>query len=340
MAFNLSSYKHFAYRNSHNLEDFQISENFVYIITSNEIYEYKSCSSTFISLPLPFAPVSSFVWNQMFFICSKHDLYYFRSDLKHLIKTVPLTLNFEFQGNLMSIDKKRVRLVDLATLQSNIHLDSTKDIMSNSHNQKLTEAQVQDTIVKEYSFDLDNGICSAYTVFNSKIVLGFESGFIGWIQRDFGNSIIKINEVAKIDEPIISIAIACGLVFVSTIGKILRFPIQDERLLAKETALKSSDDEQNTSNIKNKLECLNLKEHGKIFTDIRCKKILVFENLLIAQQEKKITFLSMDLEIITCSIFQLEIKTTKVINGHLFIGFSCGLLVDFDLKSVRKKISG
>lgn len=340
MAFNLSSYRHFAYRNSHNLEDFQISENFVYIITRNEIYEYKICSSTFISLPLPFNPVSTFVWNQMFFICSKHDLYYFRSDLKHLIKTVPLTLNFEFEGNLMSIDRKRVRLVNLATLQSDIHSDSTKDILSNSHNQKLIEAQVEDTIVKEYSFDLDNGICSAYTIFNNKIVLGFENGFIGWIQWDFDNSIIKINEICKIDEPIISIAIICDLVFISTIGKILRFPIQDERLLSKETALKTYNDEEHTSNIKNELESLSLKEQGTIFTDIRCKKIVIFENLLIAQQEKKITFLSMDLEIITCSIFQLEIKTTKAINGHLFIGFSCGLLVDFDLKAVRKKISG
>lgn len=299
MNFKISNHKIFSYRNSTNLKSFEISNNFNYIVTNKEIHEYKMLTSDFIAFSLEFIPCSAFLIENIFFVSSKTDLYYFQTDLCHLMKLEALTLNFAYKNSLISIGNGNLRIIDLPFLKSPDSIDLLKK--SNLEFKK---------------FPLGNGICSAFIIYDNKVFLGFENGLIERILLEESGSTLETNEIIKLNEPIISLAVEGNALFASTLDKIFKICITDENF---ETG--------NHSKIKT-----------KEYTEIKCKKILCHGKLLVVQQDKEVLFLDLNLKILATSIFQLEITDIKIKENSLYIGLKCGLLSSYDILSIENML--
>lgn len=313
MPLDMLPFKKFAYRNSLNMQTFNVSSRFVYITTHNEIHQYKRSCPARVSCMLPFKPLLTFLHASTYFICSQTDLYYLRGALNHIMPIAPLALNFEYKGLLVSISESLISRIELEDSGAGRSPDYDECRASDG----CTPAgRFRVTTMRLSS---DNGICSAQCNFGSKLVLGFENGVIGCIESSLidgnGTGEVSLEVLSELGEPVVSLCCDGEFIYSSTLDSVFKIP-----------AIPTSHSPD---------PC----EHGGLFTKIRCRKVAIYKNLLILQQSLQITFLGHDLSLMDVSIFQLEIRSLEVHQDSLFIGFSCGLLVEYDLNEISTRLT-
>jgi hypothetical protein len=300
MVFHLNNYKNFSHRNSHNLIGFETTSDFIYItvesaVCKNAIHEYKKKTNVYIACPLLFKPLFTFIYKDMVFICSENNgLYCYKHNLNKLIDIPPLSLSFVFNDTLMCISDSSITKIAIC------------DILKLPDENNECKATNRNLIKKEtVAFQLKNGICSAYCIYNMRVFLGFENGSIGYISQNNSDYI----EIVKLDESILTLSClidesnAINL-YALTLESIFRIEIVNDQVISK-----------------------------PIYTNIKGRKIIIYKKYLILQQDNQITFLDLNLKVIHCTILHLLIKDIKLINSKLIIGFDCGLLNEYDLKN-------
>lgn len=312
MPLDMLAFKRFAYRSSQSMQTFDVSPGFIYITTQSEIHQYRRNCPTPISCTLPFKPLLTFLHVDTYFICSQKDLYYFKYTLNHIMPISPLTLNFEYRGFLVSICNDVVSTLKLEECGTEICHGGVgcKDASDDTKSAAATPAHAFQVTTRKLSSD--NGICSAYSSIDSRLALGFENGVIGCIEDVVGESNsdrISLGILSITNEPIVSMCSNDEFIYASTIESIYR------------------------------ISCDGHGEDTGFFTRIQCKKIVIFKNLVILQQKMRIMFLDQNLRFVDTSMFQLEIKNLDVHQSSLFIGFICGLLIEYDLDDIIARLS-
>lgn len=261
----------FTYRNTSILTSFDISDQFIFIISKNQIHQYITRTTVPLTCKLDFIPIFGCFVKDRYLLASKTHLYYFKYTLNELYPIKPLAYTFMFNDKLISIDEDKI----------------------NYSNQ----------IIKNK--EKDTGMCSSHCIFQDKIFLGFESGTVGYYNDDF----TKFNKLICLKDPILSICIYNDYLYVHSLSNIFRIPslIINEKLKD---------------------------EKSIIFTEIKAKKIIKTEKGILIVENMRLLLMDFDLNIKNEFIAFFEIVDVKIYENSIFIGFSNGLLIEYDMKAL------
>ncbi|KAM0681813.1 hypothetical protein GINT2_000330 [Glugoides intestinalis] len=295
MGFLLKEFQLFSYRNSNALLSFDSCKDFVFIVTKNAIHQYKTRKALPLHCPLPFTPVFSCFFNDRMFLASKTELFHFKYELHKLQNIDVLSFTFTYLDYLITIGSKII-IYTLSAVYDNCKENNSMSV----------------SFYKECSLDMleSNGLCSAYCLFKSKIILGFESGAICLLGDFTGNKTPTITMLECFNEPILSLIATEDHIFVHTIASVFR---------VKNSLQESKESEKGTDDLQTKLQA---------------KKMIGIAEKLLVVQEKMIIFLDYDLKVIKNFFLLFPIVDIKVSANSLVVGFSNGLLCEYDLNRI------
>lgn len=330
----LKNFQKFIYRNSHEIHSFEVTNDFLFICTSNEVHQYSLNKTVPIVGKLDFTATFSAFCIDRFFLASKKNLYYFKYKLYKLCELNALTLCFFVENKLISVDEHKLKVYLVVSVkdtndESNNEKDKSirEDINVKDKNEKcgkegdielayesikqdLNVKCEEDKSINENCTDVancsvvwlndavmdNNGLCSAHCISNNLIFLGFENGKVGCFSVDsICNPKISLDIKCDLKEPIISIVVANSLIFSLTLSGVY----------------------------------VSSKESGTSFTAVKGRQLILYKNNLILVQDRRIVVLGFDLVILNTFLSLSDIKQVKVKGDSLYVGFSNGLLIEY-----------
>ncbi|KAI5170302.1 hypothetical protein PAEPH01_1320 [Pancytospora epiphaga] len=160
------------------------------------------------------------------------------------------------------------------------------------------------------------GCCTAAHSTGSSAYLGYETGKVYLIENlnnisiNRESNILETHQIGDLEEPILSIATFDIYIYTSTIsGKIARI-CKDEKTF--------------------------------IHTEVgfAMKKILFYENLLVGFENSTIVLYDLDLKLLHSFVEYFAITDMFVLNDSLYLGYSIGLVTEYDIAKIKKSITG
>lgn len=317
----LKKFLNFTYRNSNNLASFDVSKDFVFIITQRQIHQYCFRSPIPLTCDLAFFPVFGCFYKDRYFVASKTALYYFKYSLHSLYKINALAYTFFYSNTLITVsDKILIYKIYENSLSGRLSLDHPSlPAQSTCHpNGEATDLDVKfykECNVLNYSDEMAeippgaNGLCSAHCIFEDKVFLGFENGVVGTVSNESltnneHDTEIRLDVIEYLKDPVLTICVDERFVFIHTLSYIFRIQNGGER---------------------------------KAFTEIKARKILIYKDILVLIQDKRLLFMDLDLKISKTYLSLFDIKDARIMDGSLFIGCTNGLLCEYNLQELHSK---
>lgn len=205
------------YRMFHSIESFAISDEFLYVFSSDQLYQSKLNTNLFLSFPINFTPFQSFIHHNTLFLASKHHLFLFDGSLHLIANREPLSHSFPFLDIIYEFSSSKIKLINL-------------------HNK---------SVIKQINLPVNNGICAASCAADpSSLFLGFENGSIFLI-----NNLLDLSSCAelhlhthptnssvtfihKFNHPIISLVLHSSYLFISLFDhKLVRFDLSSSSFI-------------------------------------------------------------------------------------------------------------
>lgn len=155
MEIDLGPCKAFTYRNSPSLKAFNVAKNYIYAITSSQIIQTALCSNQSHSHPVDFETAHTLVHENLIYIASRTDLYYFDKQLRRIGQRPPLSTSFVCHDCICSLGEETLAVFDAKQRQPCSEIDAKHG----------------------------NGHCAAVASQGRRVYLGFESGKIYMIEN-------------------------------------------------------------------------------------------------------------------------------------------------------------
>lgn len=293
-----------SYRNSKNLIDFEVSKDFCYIVTAPD--NLSKCAGQTIKEPVKLTSVK--------IVCSIDE--YKRGNPEKIsfnlcfqpifIFPVDSTIFICTKDELYLLKNTVEWVMNIKPLTLNFSFyDKLVSVSENVI--KLTSVLNSHEAI--FELDVRNGICSAYCIDADLLYLGYENGaVIAVTNQSFVNIKPNLDKpklsfklVCKINEPILKILKIEGFLFLLALNSIHR---------------------------------INLNSNEIIFTRQKSKDLFIYKNILINQKDKIVEFFDLNLKHIKSSIFGMKIKKIIQSEGSLFVGFECGLLIEYSISKI------
>lgn len=301
----LKEFELFTYRNSYEMINFDVSDEFVFICTCDEIHQYCKGSTIPVVGKLGFSPTFNAFFSDKFFIGSKENLYYFKYELYKLGSLNSLALCLFVNKYLIAVDGENNKIQVFNVECNNLckpRIDHAKHTVECD-----SVCLLHEIAMKSFEGCNSFGLCSAYFIIDDLVFLGFESGTIvsfAAAQLSEPHS-ISFDVICTLKSPIITIVVKDSIVFALTLTGIFKIKIENP-------------------------ECQDF------FTSVKGKMLLLFANLLILVQDQRLLIFDLDLNLVIRYLSLLEIKVCKIRSESFYVGFSNGLLVQYDLDCLIK----
>lgn len=305
----LKDYELFTYRNSLGMTNFEVTDEFVFICACDEIHQYCIGSTIPIVGKLGFSPTFGAFFEDKFFIGSKDSLYYFKYELYKLGDLNSLALCFFVNKLLVAVegDKSNIQVFKVECDKlCKPRIDHAKHTVECDSIYLLHEVAI-----KSFDDTKSYGLCSAYCLNENLVYLGFESGTIVSFpasQLSNPNDVI-FTLVITLHKPIITLLIKDSVLFALTITGIYKVK-------------------------------LDKPDRIDYFTSVNGKNLILVENLLVLEQEKRMLIFDLELNFIDKYTSLFDLSVCKVRNDSFYIGFTNGILAQYDLSffDIHKKM--
>lgn len=324
----------FTYRNSNSLATFDVSSEFIFVVTNSptaslsdvfsnglelcfenqesiknkqqaspQIHQYTRFSAIPLITSISFTPVFSCYAKDRYFLASPDELFYFKYCLYPLYRISTLAYNFFYNDFLITVGES-------ATIYR------LEDFIVTSYKEHGVIPYKQHTITNTYKrmenppsgILLSNGLCSAHLIFNNRIFLGFENGIVGEFSLESG----ELSVIMFLKDPVLSICRDESVFFVHTLSGVFKYGLLFESGLAVNLPIKETTDK------------------SRLFTEIRGKKMVKHQNFLVLQQDKRLVVLNSDLKIVKTFVSLFEIREIKI-SDYLTVGCVNGLISEYSL---------
>ncbi|ELA42123.1 uncharacterized protein VICG_00764 [Vittaforma corneae ATCC 50505] len=322
----LKKFLSFTYRNSNSLASFDVSKDFVFIITQTHIHQYCFRSPIPLACRLTFVPVFGCFYKDRYFLASKAELYYFKYSLHSLYKINALAHTFFYKNNLITVDD-RVLIYKICENGNDkcLSLENPSLLTQsiNSQGKETTDFDIE--FYKECSIlnssngmvgipSDSNGLCSAHCIFEDKIFLGFENGIVGAVDGESLTSRacgtrLRLNVVEYFKDPVLTICVDDRFMFIHTLSYVFRIQSNNESMACEK----------------------------KIFTEIKARKMLKYKEILVLVQDKRLLFVDLDLKISKAYLSLFDIRDAKIVDDSLFVGCTNGLLCEYNVREIHSK---
>lgn len=388
----------FVYRNSQGLKCFEISRDFVFICTKDEVHQYRTDCPVPITGRLGFEPIFTSFSLDMFFLASKKELFCYKYTIRKVGDLNTLALCLFIDCFLISVDgdNDKIQIYRFDTEKSGLSRDGNcenimaekqdssilnevkketsenqnsntvnREIIKNQLDREIPEKHCSNTI-NSVNQDLDllsgeinnviaeayerglrdamgpkhkqTGLCSSFFITEDKVFLGFENGMIcSFLKNSLSNPrTMELEVICCIEESVISLVVSDSSVFILTLLGIFR--INKNSLHTQVDNNKLQDNIHRTQHTVDKSKAQEQVNRSKeeVFTAVKGRKLILWSDLLILVQDRRLLIISYGLEILDSYLSLTDIKDAKIVDSHLYVGFSNGLLIQYDLGSIKR----